>query len=167
MHDLQRRWSSRPPPPGKPREQEAETVSNGPTLQHGWHTDRGQVNLLTVSLSWCIHLLEPFDYALAQPDADERFRTLGDVFRIRNQVAHGRTKTLNQEVEETGEMEELRRRKPQEFWEERSTLEFAEQAYEHTASIIRQLHAGAGRDDAELRRLGHSYSIERTEELAE
>lgn len=125
----------------------------GPLLFQNWEERR----------SWRSKLKRVLEHLGVTPDADERFRTLGDVFQVRNQVAHGQSKTLSEEVEETGEMEELRRRKPQESWEERSTLEFAKRAYEHTESIIRQLHARAGRDDAELRRSGHSYSIKLTE----
>jgi hypothetical protein len=93
------------------------------------------------------------------PD-DERLATLESLFELRDGVAHARTQELSQSVTvEEGDIEELRRRKPLTKWEALSTIKFATLAYEHTESLIEEIHAAAGFDPADLHRSGHSYSL--------
>jgi len=91
---------------------------------------------------------------------DQRIITLNTLFKIRDEVAHSKTIELTQKLRiEEGDIEELRRRKPLLEWEECSTIEFATRAFEHTESLIVDIHKAAKFDLNELRRPAHSYSI--------
>lgn len=109
----------------------------------------------------CAHL------HIVEADGERPWNTLGDLFRFRNCVAHGKSEILDPpEVAESGEIEELRRKMPLAEWEERCTIEFAERAYEDTEAIMRQIHLAAGLNKAELLRSGHSYTISEVEKLS-
>ncbi len=108
----------------------------------------------------CAHL------HILEADGKRPWQTLGDLFRFRNCVAHGRSEILDPpEVVEVGEIEDLRRKKPLTKWEEGCTIEFARRAYEDTEAIMRQIHLAAGLDEADLWRSGHSYRISIVEKL--
>lgn len=97
---------------------------------------------------------------LVKKPHDQRLATLDSLFELRDGVAHARTHELCEPVTvEEGDIEELRRRKPLAKWEALSTIEFATLAYEHTESLIEEIHAAAGFDAADLHRSGHSYSL--------
>jgi len=95
------------------------------------------------------------------------YQTLSKLFEFRNAVAHGRSEVLDppERVETGDDREELRRRKPLTQWEQDCTIDFADRAHNDTEAMIRQIHAKAGRDEAELRRSGHSYAMRAVEEL--
>jgi hypothetical protein len=102
----------------------------------------------------CAHL------CIAQEDDKRPWQTIGDLFKFRNWVAHGRSEVLDPpEAVEVGEIEQLRRKKPLTAWENLCTIEVARRAYEDTEAIIKQIHSVAGLDEADLRRSGHSYTI--------
>ncbi len=108
----------------------------------------------------CAHL------RIVEADGERPWRTLGDLFRFRNCVAHGKSEILDpSQVVEFGEIEDLRRKRPLTEWEERCTIEFARRAYEDTEAIMRKIHLAAGLDEADLRRSGHSYTISNVEKL--
>jgi hypothetical protein len=103
---------------------------------------------------------------LAKKPDDARFATLDSVFELRDAVAHARTQKLSQPPTiEEGDIEDLRRRKPQTKWETLSTIEFATVAHEHTESLIKDIHAAARFDPSDLNRSGHSYSLRVSESL--
>jgi hypothetical protein len=120
----------------------------GPLILADWDEKRG----------WHFKL-ERIRKHLGVKPHDPRFQRLDEIFTLRNQVAHGKTTKQVTEGIEIGDTEELRRRRPLAFWEERCTPEFSELAWRHTQAIIKWLHRAAGRDPQELRRPGASYSI--------
>lgn len=89
------------------------------------------------------------------------FQTLGELFKARNQLAHGQPANLTHIHKiERGTREQIRQTKPLALWEKACTLEFAERAYEDTEKIAELVWEAGGFDLYELRRRGHSYSIE-------
>lgn len=88
------------------------------------------------------------------------FQTLTDLFKARDQLAHGKPDTVKQSgVLETGTREEMRRRKPLMKWELNCTIEFAERAYADTEEVADFLWAAAGFNPHDLRSCGSSYTI--------
>ncbi len=88
------------------------------------------------------------------------FQTLRNLFRARDQIAHGKPSCLAQDnVRESGDREEMRRKKPQTEWESLCTYEFAQMAYDDTEEIAEMLWESAGFDRHDLRSCGHEYTI--------
>ena len=88
------------------------------------------------------------------------FQTLRNLFRARDQIAHGKPSHLaHDNVRESGDREEMRRKKPQTEWESLCTYEFAQRAYDDTEEIAETLWAAAGFDRDDLRSRGHEYTI--------
>jgi hypothetical protein len=95
-------------------------------------------------------------------DEQRPYSTLEDLFRFRNALAHGRDEILDPpESIEEGNVEEIRRKYPQTFWESKCTVEFAERADKDTEDIIKDLHSKAGLPKNDLRRAGRGYSLRR------
>lgn len=88
------------------------------------------------------------------------YQTIIELFKARDQLAHGKPQSLNHDnIVEHGTREELRRKKPLTKWESLCTIEFAQRAYEDTEQIAETLWESAGFDLVYLRSKGHSYSI--------
>ena len=87
------------------------------------------------------------------------FQTITPLFRFRNAIAHGKSEFLETGTEETGTIEELRRRKPLTKWEEWNTLEFAVRATADINDVIETIHAAAGLNSDDLRLMGHAYTM--------
>ena len=88
------------------------------------------------------------------------FQTLRNLFRARDQIAHGKPSYLTHaNVLESGDREEMRRKKPQTEWESLCTFEFAQQAYDDTEKIADMLWESAGFARNDLRSRSHGYAI--------
>ena len=87
------------------------------------------------------------------------FQTLRNLFRARDQLAHGKPSFLATNNNESGDREAMRRKKPQTEWETLCTFEFVQKAYDDTEEIAEMLWAAAGFDRHELRARGHAYTI--------
>ena len=88
------------------------------------------------------------------------FQTLRNLFRARDQIAHGKSSQLaHVNVHESGDREAIRRRKPQTEWETLCTYEFAQMAYDDTEEIAEMLWVTAGYDREDLRSRGHGSII--------
>ena len=87
------------------------------------------------------------------------YQTVTELFKARDQLAHGKPRSLSHKKVEAGTREELRRKRPLTEWESLCTIEFAQRAYDDTEEIAETLWASAGFDRADLRPSGHSYSI--------
>ena len=96
---------------------------------------------------------------VANTDGKRPFQTITPLFRFRNAIAHGKSEFLETETEESGTLEELRRKKPLAKWEEWNTLEFAERATADITDVIELLHAAAGLNSDDLRLMGHGYTM--------
>ena len=96
---------------------------------------------------------------LPNTNGERPFQTITPLFRFRNAIAHGKSEFLETDTEETGTIEELRRRKPLTKWEEWNTLEFAERATSDINDVIEALHSAAGLNADDLRLMGHGYTI--------
>jgi hypothetical protein len=88
------------------------------------------------------------------------YQTLFALFRFRDALAHGRNERLDPpEATEVGSLEDLRRRRPLTGWEQLCTIDFAEQSFADTQTIIEEIHKSASLPEFELSRAGHSYCI--------
>ncbi len=88
------------------------------------------------------------------------FQTLRNLFRARDQIAHGKPSFLTHDnVSESGDRETMRRKNPETEWESLCTFEFAQMAYDDTEEIAEMLWALAGFDRHELRSRSHEYTI--------
>lgn len=82
-----------------------------------------------------------------RPDFSRRpYQTVAKLFKFRNELAHGRTQTL--EIEKLVKWEdENQKHKPKALWEDYCTLEEAKRALEDVSEVIKELHALSGFGD--------------------
>jgi hypothetical protein len=111
------------------------------------HLGEGRLNLWkpTDSISWWKKFklirekigLEEIDVSLRP------YSTVRELFKFRDQVAHGRTETISEEFE----VEEIPLAWPQSEWENGLTLDHAVIGRDHVDAIICTIHSKAGLGD--------------------
>ncbi len=74
------------------------------------------------------------------------YQTLGNLFKFRNAIAHGKSQIL-EETKAVSSQDEPYQHTPRAHWEEFCTLENAKRAKQDVSAVIKELHVAAGLGD--------------------